>query len=142
MFDKILLPIDLNEESSWQMALPAAVRLAQQNGAEIIAVNVVTDLDMTLVGPFLPEDYAQRMVAEAEKSLKALLEREIPEEVLARPHVRRGKRVYRQIKKAANELGADVIVMASHRPENKDALIGPNAAQVMRHATQSVLLMR
>jgi len=41
-------------------ALPAAVRLAQQNGAEIIAVNVMTDLDMTLVGPFLPEDYAQK----------------------------------------------------------------------------------
>ncbi len=45
------------------------------------------------------------MMAEAEKNLKALLRREIPEEVLARPHVRRGKRVYRQIKKTANELG-------------------------------------
>ena len=142
MFDKILLPIDLNEDSSWKMALPAAVRLAQQNGAEITAVNVVTDLDMTLVGPFLPQDYAQKMMAEAEKSLKALLQREIPEDVVARPHVRRGKRVYRQVLKAAEELGADMIVMASHRPENKDALIGPNAAQVMRHATQSVLLMR
>ncbi len=32
--------------------------------------------------------------------------------------------------------------MASHRPENKEALICPNAAQVMRHANQSVLLMR
>jgi len=35
MFNKILLPIDLNEESSWKMTLPAAVRLAQQNSAEI-----------------------------------------------------------------------------------------------------------
>ncbi len=142
MFNKILLCIDLNEDSSWKITLPAAVRLAQQNRAEITAVNVVTDLDMTLVGPFLPEDYTQQMMNEAEQSLKALLEREVPEEVLARPQVRRGKRVYRQILKAAEALGADIIIMASHRPENKDALIGPNAAQVMRHATQSVLLMR
>ncbi len=84
MFNKILLPIDLNEESSWKIALPAAVRLAQQNGAEITAVNVVTDLDMTLVGPFLPENYAQKMMEEAEKGLTALLEREIPEEARAR----------------------------------------------------------
>jgi len=105
-------------------------------------VNVVTNFDMTLVGPFLPEDYAQKMMAEAEKSLKALLQREIPEDVVARPHVRRGKRVYRQILKAAEEVGVGLIVMASHRPENKEALIGPNAAQVMRHPTQPVMLMR
>lgn len=39
-------------------------------------------------------------------------------------------------------LGADLIVMASQRPELKDYLLGPNAARVVRHAEQSVLVVR
>ena len=38
--------------------------------------------------------------------------------------------------------GAELIVMASHRPELRDYLIGPNAARVMRHADASVLVVR
>ncbi len=37
---------------------------------------------------------------------------------------------------------AEFIVMASHRPELRDYLIGPNAARVMRHANASVLVVR
>ncbi len=40
------------------------------------------------------------------------------------------------------EVGAERIVMASHRPELRDTLIGPNAARVMRHANASVLVVR
>jgi nucleotide-binding universal stress UspA family protein len=35
-----------------------------------------------------------------------------------------------------------MIVMASHRPELKDYLLGPNAARVVRHAECSVLVVR
>jgi nucleotide-binding universal stress UspA family protein len=35
-----------------------------------------------------------------------------------------------------------VIVLASHRPELKDYLLGPNAARVVRHAKCSVLVVR
>jgi nucleotide-binding universal stress UspA family protein len=34
------------------------------------------------------------------------------------------------------------ILMASHRPEVKDYLIGPNAAHVAQHADCSVLVLR
>jgi len=42
----------------------------------------------------------------------------------------------------AHEQRADLIVMASHRPELKDYLIGPNAAYVAQHAFCSVLVLR
>ena len=42
----------------------------------------------------------------------------------------------------ADETNADLIVMASHRPELKDFLLGPNAARVVRHANCSVLVVR
>ena len=50
--------------------------------------------------------------------------------------------IYDQIIKVANECGADLIVMGSHRPALEDYLIGPNAARVMRHAKQSVFIVR
>ena len=42
----------------------------------------------------------------------------------------------------AEKIGADLIVMASHRPELKDYLLGPNAARVVRHAECSVMVVR
>ena len=42
----------------------------------------------------------------------------------------------------ANDIGAEMIVMASHRPEMKDFLLGPNAARVVRHAKRSVTVIR
>jgi nucleotide-binding universal stress UspA family protein len=50
--------------------------------------------------------------------------------------------VYEEILRTAKEIGCDVIVMASHRPELKDYLLGPNAARVVRHANCSVLVVR
>jgi nucleotide-binding universal stress UspA family protein len=37
---------------------------------------------------------------------------------------------------------ADLIVMASHRPELKDDLLGANAARVVRPSKRSVLVVR
>jgi len=50
--------------------------------------------------------------------------------------------VYEEIIEAANQVGADVIVIGSHRPKLRDYLLGPNAARVVRHATQSVVVVR
>ena len=50
--------------------------------------------------------------------------------------------IYKRIIKSADELGADLIVLTSHRPETKDYLLGPNAARVVRHAKQSVFVIR
>ncbi len=50
--------------------------------------------------------------------------------------------IYEEVLRAAERLGADLIVMAAHRPELSDYLIGPNSARVVRHARQSVLILR
>ena len=50
--------------------------------------------------------------------------------------------VYEEVLSKAGEIGADLIVMASHRPELQDYLLGPNAARVVRHAPISVMVVR
>jgi nucleotide-binding universal stress UspA family protein len=39
-------------------------------------------------------------------------------------------------------MNADLIVLAAHRPELKDYLLGPNASRVVRHAKCSVYVIR
>jgi nucleotide-binding universal stress UspA family protein len=66
---------------------------------------------------------------------------QVPEGVAARRIVAAGK-IYQEILRVADEVGADLIVMGSHRPELSDYLLGPNAARVVRHADCSVMVVR
>ena len=58
------------------------------------------------------------------------------------PRRRSPHAVYQVILETAAKIGADLIVMASHRPKPMDYLLGPNAAKVVRHAKTSVLVVR
>jgi nucleotide-binding universal stress UspA family protein len=66
---------------------------------------------------------------------------QVPEEVKVQHIVAQGT-IYHEIIQAAEQVDADLIVMASHRPELEDYLIGPNATRVVRHCNRSVLVVR
>lgn len=138
MSKKILVPIDHTDESSWRGALPEALEQAGHSGAQLHAVAVVPEIQQL---PNLPADYGTGMKAFAEKKLAEILKAHLPDNVPITQAVRQGT-VYREILEEAKKIGADLIVMASHRPELKDYLIGPNAARVVRHAFCSVLVVR
>ena len=138
-FEKILVPVDLGHESSWLEALPAAVEQAQYTGGALHIVTVVPEEPPQLA--WLPDDYSARMIAHAESKLQELIKSKIPKETKATHHVRQGS-IYSEVVSLANEMSIDLIVMASHRPELKDFLLGPNAAKVVRHAKCPVLVVR
>ena len=80
-------------------------------------------------------------MAKAEAELAKLAADAVPAEIDAATGVAFGT-VYEEILRAAERIGADLIVMGSHRPELKDYLLGSNAANVVRHARCSVLVVR
>jgi len=141
MYQKILLPLDLHEESSWKKALPTAVEYCTAFGAELHVLTVFPDLPVGMYRLHLPEDTEHRLAEAAVDGLAAFVAEHIPDGVKVFRHVRTGG-IYRSILAAAEELGVDLIVMASHRPEMGDYLIGPNAARVVRHSNISVLVVR
>lgn len=141
MFKTVLLPIDLSAPASWQKALPAALRLSAPDTPVLHVVTVVPDFGMSVVGGFFEEGYEQRALQKAGEALTVWVNEMIPAEVTVHPHVAHG-RVYEEIMKAADMLEVDAIVMAAHRPELTDYLLGPNAARVVRHAKQSVFVVR
>lgn len=141
MTKSILFPIDLNQESSWSKALPLAVKLAAAENAELNVFTAIPDYGMSLVGSFFPPDYAKNTLADTQAALDAFVAEHLSGDVVVKTRVRHGT-IYKEILKAADKLGCDLIVLASHRPETKDYLLGPNAARVVRHASQSVYVVR
>jgi nucleotide-binding universal stress UspA family protein len=141
MFKTILLPVDLSAEASWKKALPVAVKMARTEEAVLHVVTVVPDFGYAMVSGYFTEGYEEKVLHDTGENLATFVKSHVPEEIEVHPHVLHG-RVYDEIISAANKLGADAIVMGSHRPELSDYLIGPNAARVVRHATQSVFVVR
>ncbi|MEL6915489.1 MAG: universal stress protein [Pseudomonadota bacterium] len=140
MFKTVLLPVDLGDATSWTKALPAARSICGVDGV-LHVMTVLPDFGFAMVGTFFEEGFEERALHDIGKKLTAWVREHIPEGIDVHPHVLHG-RVYEQIMNAADKLDVDAIVMASHRPELTDFLLGPNAARVVRHAKQSVFVVR
>jgi nucleotide-binding universal stress UspA family protein len=141
MYKTILLPIDLGQKSSWEKAIPVAVALAKNQGSKIHLLTIIPDYGMSVVSSYFPKDFEEKSRSSSETELNKLMAEHIPGDVSAEAHVGRGA-IYKEILAAADSQACDLIVLASHRPEMSDYLLGPNAARVVRHASQSVFVVR
>lgn len=141
MFKTVLLPVDLSSPPSWEKALPAALRLCQPEKGVLHVATVVPDFGMSVVGAYFEKGFEQRALHEVGEKLTAWVSEHVPEGTEVHPHVLHG-RIYDEIIEAANRLDVDAIVMGSHAPDLSDYLLGPNAARVVRHARQSVFVVR
>ena len=143
MFQKIVMPIDLEDENSWRKALPVAVDYAVHAEAELHVLTVVPDhmLRMTFVAQLIPEGYEENLLEDAKDRLTQLLDDELPDGQPVQKVVRLGS-IHKEIMRYARDIDADLIIMGTHRPEISDYLLGPNAAHVVRHADCSVWTIR
>lgn len=140
MYKKVLLAVDLGDDSSWRKALPTALELCRASGATLHVVTVVPDFGMTMVADYFPPDFEKKALKQANERLRAFLAKNAPG-AKAQCIVGHGT-VYEEILGVAKKIKCDLIVLASHRPALKDYLLGPNAARVVRHAQCSVLVVR
>ena len=141
MYKNILLPVDLNHESSWQKSLPVALGLCGSFSAKLHVMTVVPDFGSAYVAGFFPADFEQKALDQTQAALAKFVDGNVPDGVEIQRIVANGT-VYEEVLSKAGEIGADLIVMASHRPELQDYLLGPNAARVVRHAPISVMVVR
>ena len=141
MTKHVLLPIDPDEEATWQKALPEAVAQARVHGATLHVMTVVPTFGSSIVANYFPKNYEEKAIADAERQLKALIADEIPADLPHQLIVAHG-RIHQEICRVAEEIGADLIVMASHKPEWSDTFLAPNAAQVLQHTPISVMVIR
>ena len=136
MYRKIVVPVDMGQMDKAEKILAKAKALLDAGG-ELVLVNVVETLP-TYMTIDLPVDFIDVSVKDATDRLAAL---DAKLAASARQIVRVGSPA-REIVDVAEKEGADLIIIASHRPDFTNYLIGATADRVVRHATCSVLVDR
>ena len=141
MYKNILFPIDLQHESSWKHSLPVALEYAKAFGSKMHIMTVVSDSGMSIVSQYFSSDAVEKVIGKTKEELHAFVKENVPSDIDV-THVVATGNVYETILSSSQKIGADLIIMAAHRPELKDYLLGPNAARVVRHSDCSVLVVR
>jgi nucleotide-binding universal stress UspA family protein len=140
MFKKILVPVDLAEAELAKPAIETAINMARAAGGMVRLLNVMP-MTPVMLAEYVPPDFEVQQKSAAEEAL-AIVGREtgLGESQISTV-VRQGG-IYHEILEEQKSMGADLIVMSSHRPAMKTYFLGSNAGHVVRYAKCSVLVMR
>lgn len=143
MYTRILVPLDGSELA--EIALPHAVAVAKQSGAAVRLLRVLPTLPPAVLpeGAYLDWEQIQRdAVAEARSYLEQVRGRLAAEGLDVATELRTGEAADVVIE-TARELGADLIVMATHGRSGLGRwVLGSVADRVVRAAHVPVLLIR
>jgi nucleotide-binding universal stress UspA family protein len=143
MYTKILVPIDLSSPELSKSAIASAVMMARQGDATLRFVNVLP-LTPVMLAEYVPPDFEVQQRKAAEDAMAIVAKESGLEPARVSATVRQGG-IYQEILEEANDVGADLIVMSSHRPQRgtvRTYFLGSNAGHVVRYAKCSVLVVR
>ncbi|EHC92247.1 Universal stress protein F [Salmonella enterica subsp. enterica serovar Uganda str. R8-3404] len=153
----ILVPIDISDSELTQRVISHVEAEAKIDDAKVhfalFDCNPVFEVHFLTVIPSLPY-YASLglaysaelpamddLKAEAKSQLEAIIKKfNLPADRV-QAHVAEGS-PKDKILEMAKKLPADMVIIASHRPDITTYLLGSNAAAVVRHAECSVLVVR
>ncbi len=136
MYKKILVPVDPSHGAVARHILAVARHLAGADGW-ITVLNVIEPIP-AYVASQIPKD----VLAENRDAAKARVEGLADREGLKGHVVLRQGSPAAEILAEAEEMGADAIVLGSHRPDYTDYFLGSTAARVVRHARCTVVVER
>jgi nucleotide-binding universal stress UspA family protein len=143
MYKNILVPIDLADAELDRPAIAAASMMTAQSGGVIRLVNVLP-LTPVMLAEYVPPDFEVQQRKAAEDALDVMVKQiGLPSERVS-AIVRQGG-IYQEILEEASSIGADLIVMTSHRGQRhavRTYFLGSNAGHVVRYAKCSVLVVR
>ena len=134
-FSKILVPMKLGEIGEEMVA--TAVKLAQERGAEVVALHVIR---VPLDQPLDSELYDEEERAAASLAEAAALGADLG--VTVEGHSIRARAIGEAIVQAAEETGADLIVLGSSpRWRRQSRFFSPTVDYVLRKAPAEVLVV-
>jgi nucleotide-binding universal stress UspA family protein len=134
MYKTILVPVDLSHPEQASKTLEIARKISNGKG-RIVALFVSADIP-AYVAAELPKGLLEENLAATRADLASRADQAGAESEIRAGHPPT------VILEYAEEIGADLIVMASHRPGLQDYFLGSTAARVVRHANCAVLVDR
>jgi universal stress protein F len=137
MYQSIMVPVDLAHLDALEKPLTVAADMARHYNAQLCYVGVTTSQPSSVART--PEEYEQK--------LKAFAQEHAPDNGQAPT-----ARVYNShdpvtdlddiLIKAIVDVGANLVVLATHLPKHLDAIMPANGSKVAAHSNVSVFLVR
>jgi nucleotide-binding universal stress UspA family protein len=140
MFKNILVPVDLTDADLAKASIATAVGLARASNGVVRLLNVLPITPIVLA-EYVPADFEAQQRATSEEALKIVARESGLDAGHISTAVRQGG-IYHEILEETKTMGADLIVMSSHRPAMRTYFLGSNAGHVVRFAKCSVLVVR
>lgn len=140
MYKKMLVPIDLADPDYAKPAIETAVEMTRASGGTVRLVNVLP-MTPVMLAEYVPPDFDVQQRKSAEEAIAVVAKGTGLDSAQISTVVRQGG-IYHEILDEAQSMGADLIVMSSHRPAMRTYFLGSNAGHVVRYAKCSVLVVR
>jgi nucleotide-binding universal stress UspA family protein len=140
MYKHILVPVDIADPALAKPAVATAVDMARNAGATVRLVHVVP-LTSGMLIEYVPPDFEAEQRRAAEEALAEIARDTGLSDTQVSCAVRQGG-IYHEVLEEAKTMGADLIVMSSHRPAMRTYFLGSNAGHIVRYAPCSVLVVR
>lgn len=142
MYKQILVPVDLNDKGFSDRAVELAVWHAKASNAEVHLLTVLPGIHMSMVATYFPKDAANKMKKDVKRQLEKFATQHITEDIIYKTHVAEGK-PYATILEHASKLGADLIIMPSHKRSKVDKVVlGSVASKVVQNSPINVLVVK
>ncbi|PWG17421.1 universal stress protein [Salibaculum griseiflavum] len=137
MFKHIMMPVDLGHADKLDRAMTVAADLAKHYGADITFVGVTSNAPGSVART--PEEYREKLakLAAAQAELNGI-ETKSHAVFSHDPAVDLDDKLI----EARKELGADLVVMATHLPNMGDMFLPSHGGELARHSDVSVFLVR
>ncbi|NNG04624.1 MAG: universal stress protein [Inquilinus sp.] len=137
MYKKIMVPVDLTHIEKLQKAIDTATDLAKHYGLPVCFVGVTAEPPTEVA--HTPEEYEEKLRAFGAAQSAA---HGLAIETAAYPSHDPAVELNKTLIKAAEDKGADLIVMASHVPGLAEHMFTSHAGAVASHAKISVFVIR
>ncbi|KIN63564.1 UspA domain protein [Sulfitobacter noctilucicola] len=137
MFKKIMAPVDLAHQDALAKALICTADLANQYDAEVVFVGVTASTPSAVAHN--PKEYGEKLAAFAAAQAEKYGFRAGSHPVISHDPT---AELDDALLRAAGDIGADLVVMASHLPNVLDHVWPSNGGRIAQHAKCSVFMVR
>lgn len=137
MYKKILVPVDLTHAENLTKALDTAAELAKSWKAELCYVGVTPETPSPVART--PKEYGEKLAAFANKQGES---HGVKTDSVYYTSTDPAIDINKTLRKAIEESGADLVVMASHVPNVLDYVWASHGGYIAEHADTSVFIVR
>ncbi len=141
MYKSILFPVDLEHTAEAEKALKLAIDEARRSKAKLTILTAAPGFGMPIVASYFEEHAVTEALKEVARHLKQYVDDNVPADIDSHAVVVEGH-PGELILKQAKQDGVDLIVIPAQHSKIENLFLGSVAAQVVRHATCTVTVVK